>query len=52
MVENNSKDVNTCSSRGIDCWEDDSATTQKYAAKNDKCKNKHESCSSFTYLKP
>jgi hypothetical protein len=53
-VENNSKDINTCSSKGIDCWENDSAKGDKatYPAKNDMCKNKHESCGVFTYLEP
>jgi hypothetical protein len=51
-VDNGSKDITKCSSKAIDCWEDDTGKGDKYPAKNDKCKNMHESCGVFTWLQP
>ena len=53
-VDNGSKDINTCSTKGSNCYaiEKDKDGKAIYPAKNDKCKNKHESCADMQVMAP
>lgn len=53
-VESGSKDIETCSSKSVDCFKKvvDENGKASYPAMNSMCKNIHESCGEFTYNEP